>query len=612
MRRITTASLALTLAATGALSGAAAALAQDGSDLKIGVVTDVGTIDDRNFNQYTWEGAQAGAEAIGAPAPQYAISQTSTDIGPNILGFVDQEYDIIVTIGFAAGEDTIKAAKDNPDIKFIGVDQAPCIDENGDPDATFTCAGDPSVLLPNLQGINWREQQPGYLAGIVAAGTSATGHIAAVGGTAVIPAVVNYIEGYANGAKSVNPDVNVTVTYISGAPDAAAFNDPAGGQAVAQQLLAQDPDIDVMFQVAGKTGNGVLQAACDAGIWGIGVDVDQCGGLSSRARRRYDAHSDPSPGVGPDGKTRPGRLRWRRGPEEECMRRITTASLALTLAATGALTGAAAAFAQDGSDLKIGVVTDVGTIDDRNFNQYTWEGAQAGAEAVGAPAPQYAISQTSTDIGPNILGFVDQQYDIIVTIGFAAGEDTIKAAKDNPDIKFIGIDQAPCIDENGDPDATFTCAGDPAVLLPNLQGINWREQQPGYLAGIVAAGASETGHIAAVGGTAVIPAVVNYIEGYANGAKSVNPDVNVTVTYISGAPGRSGLQRSRWRPGRGSAAVGPGLRTSTSCSRSRARPATACCRPPVTRASGVSVWTWTSTSPPPRPQPARSSAPRRS
>ncbi len=123
------------------------------------------------------------------------------------------------------------------------------------------------MLLPNLQGINWREQQPGYLAGIVAASVSKTGHIAAVGGTAVIPAVVNYIEGYANGAKSINPDAVVTVTYVSGAPDTAAFNDPAGGQAIAQQLLAQDPDIDVMFQVAGKTGNGVLQAACDASIY---------------------------------------------------------------------------------------------------------------------------------------------------------------------------------------------------------------------------------------------------------------------------------------------------------------------------------------------------------
>ena len=90
-----------------------------------------------------------------------------------------------------------------------------------------------------------------------------------------MPAVPNYIEGLANGVLSVNPDAVVTVTYVSGAPDAAAFNDPAGGQAIAQQLLAQDPEIDVMFQVAGKTGNGVLQAACDAGIWAVGVDVDQ-------------------------------------------------------------------------------------------------------------------------------------------------------------------------------------------------------------------------------------------------------------------------------------------------------------------------------------------------
>lgn len=275
MRRFTTASLALTMAATGVLAGGVLALAQDASEMKIGLVTDVGTIDDRNFNQYSYEGAVAGAEAIGAPEPDFAISQQSADIGPNIQAFVDQDYDVIVTIGFAAGADTVAAAKANPDISFIGVDQAPCITEEGDPDDTFTCAGDPAALLPNLQGINWREQQPGYLAGIVAASVSETGHIGAIGGTAVIPAVVNYIEGYANGALSVNPDAVVTVTYVSGAPDTAAFNDPAGGQAIAQQLLAQDSDIDVMFQVAGKTGNGVLQAACDAGIWGVGVDVDQ-------------------------------------------------------------------------------------------------------------------------------------------------------------------------------------------------------------------------------------------------------------------------------------------------------------------------------------------------
>jgi basic membrane protein A len=275
MRRITTASLALTIAATSVFAGAAAIVAQDESDLKVGLVTDVGTINDRNFNQYSWEGAQAGAAAVGAAEPQYAISQTSADIAPNIQAFVDQAYDVIVTVGFAAGEDTIKAAAANPDIRFIGVDQAPCIDADGNPDPTFTCAGDPATLLPNIQGINWREQQPGYLAGIVAAATSETGHIAAVGGTKVVPAVPNYIEGYAEGARSVNPDVTVVVSYLSGAPDNTAFGDPAAGQALAQQMLAQDPEIDVIFQVAGLSGNGVLQAACDAGIFGIGVDVDQ-------------------------------------------------------------------------------------------------------------------------------------------------------------------------------------------------------------------------------------------------------------------------------------------------------------------------------------------------
>ena len=283
MRKTRLTSAAVIVAATSLAVGSVVSAQSPGasgapagsSDLKIGLVTDVGTIDDKGFNEYSFAGTVDGAAAIGAAAPQYAISAQSADIGPNIQAFVDQAYDVIVTVGFAAGADTINAARENPDIKFIGVDQAPCIDAEGQPDSTFTCAGDPAALLPNLQGINWREQQPGYLAGIVAASISETGQIAAVGGTQVVPAVPNYIVGYENGAKSINPDINVTVVYASGAPDAAAFNDPAGGQALAQQMLQQNPDIDVFFQVAGKTGNGVLQAACDAGIWAIGVDVDQ-------------------------------------------------------------------------------------------------------------------------------------------------------------------------------------------------------------------------------------------------------------------------------------------------------------------------------------------------
>ena len=146
------------------------------SALKIGLVTDVGTLNDKNFNQYSWEGAQDGATKIGAPAPKSAVSKVSADIAKNIQSFVDQKYDIIVTVGFAGGADTIKAAKANPTIKFIGVDQARLHHQAmPSPTATFKCEGDPAALLPNLQGIGWKEQQPGYLAGIVAASLSKSG-----------------------------------------------------------------------------------------------------------------------------------------------------------------------------------------------------------------------------------------------------------------------------------------------------------------------------------------------------------------------------------------------------------------------------------------------------
>lgn len=245
------------------------------SDLKIGLVTDVGTLDDRNFNQFSWEGAKQGAAAIGAPEPQSVVTTAAADYARNIQSFVDQDYDIIVTVGFALGNDTAIAAKANPEISFIGVDQGVCVDADGAPDPTFACAGDAATLLPNYQGLVFKEAQPGYLAGIVAASISESGHIAAIGGTGVVPAVVNYMRGYQNGALSVNPDITVDLLYVSAAPDAAAFNDPTGGQAFAEQYLGENADTDVLFQVAGKTGNGVIQAACDAGINAIGVDVDQ-------------------------------------------------------------------------------------------------------------------------------------------------------------------------------------------------------------------------------------------------------------------------------------------------------------------------------------------------
>jgi len=257
---------------------AAAPTESAASALKVGVVTDVGQLEDKSFNQASYEGGKAAAEAMGAQF-DVIVTQNISDYKQNIQTFVDQGFNVIITVGFLIGTDTTVAAKENPDVTFIGVDQGICVDENGDPDATFTCAGDAATLLPNYQGIVFAEEQAGYLAGIVAASISQTGTIGAVIGTNV-PATVAYNAGYVAGAKSVNPDIVTLVQEVN--PDAAkGFNDPATGKAIAQQFIGQGAD--VLFQIAGLTGQGVLEAACDANVYGIGVDVDQAETLPNLA-----------------------------------------------------------------------------------------------------------------------------------------------------------------------------------------------------------------------------------------------------------------------------------------------------------------------------------------
>jgi basic membrane protein A len=264
------ASLALTACGGGAATEAPAPAEPAAAPLKIGVVTDVGQLEDKSFNQASYEGAKAAAENVGGTF-DVIVTQNISDYKQNIQTFVDQGFDVVVTVGFLIGTDTTIAAKENPNVKFIGVDQGICVDEAGAPDATFTCAGDAAALLPNYQGIVFAEEQPGYLAGILAASISKSGVIGAVIGTNV-PATVAYNAGYVAGAKSVNPDI-VTLVQETNPDPAKGFNDPATGKAIAQQFIGQGAD--VLFQIAGLTGQGVLEAACDAGIYGIGVDVDQ-------------------------------------------------------------------------------------------------------------------------------------------------------------------------------------------------------------------------------------------------------------------------------------------------------------------------------------------------
>ena len=252
------------------------------SDLTIGVVTDVGTVNDNSYNEFTYVGAQQGAAAIGADPPPVVTPNTATDYAPLIQALVDQDFDVIITTGVDLMPATAAAAKKNPNIWFIGVDQDPCINASGDFDPTSKdCSGDITTLLPRYVAINYAEDQAGYLAGIVAASATKSKIIGAIGGVALCGRCVKYMQGFDLGARSVDPAIKVKTAFVSDTDEMVGFSDQAAGKTFATQFINQYPGLDVLFQAAGVpgadtlTGNGILDAACTAGIDAIGVDVDQ-------------------------------------------------------------------------------------------------------------------------------------------------------------------------------------------------------------------------------------------------------------------------------------------------------------------------------------------------
>jgi basic membrane protein A len=248
------------------------------SDLRIGVVTDVGRLDDASFNQFSNQGAVDAATELGVEH-RVIVTQEIADYRPNIDTLINEGFNVIVTIGFLIGSDTALAARDNPEVHFIGVDQGICVDAEGNPDPTFACEGDAATLIPNYQGIVFAEAEPGYLVGIIAAHISESGVIGSVRGTDV-PAVVAYNDGYTNGARSINPDITVLSVEADPNPEI-GFDNPARGAEIANQMIGQGAD--VIFQIAGNTGRGALEVACDRGIFAIGVDVDQAVSLPQLA-----------------------------------------------------------------------------------------------------------------------------------------------------------------------------------------------------------------------------------------------------------------------------------------------------------------------------------------
>ncbi|GAP17306.1 BMP family ABC transporter substrate-binding protein [Levilinea saccharolytica] len=220
----------------------------------VGLVTDVGKIDDKSFNQSTWEGVKQAEKDLGAVV-QYIETTDSKDYDKNISTFAEAKYDVIVTVGFALGEATIAAAQKYPEVKFIGVDQFQ------------------GETIANLAGLNFPEDHAGFLVGALAAQMTKTGKLGAVLGTDAVPPVWRFGEGYRAGALYIKPDVEINVVYHNDVGFDKTFSDPEWGKTTAISMI--DKGVDIVFGAGGKTGNGALLGAAEKGVYAIGVDTDQ-------------------------------------------------------------------------------------------------------------------------------------------------------------------------------------------------------------------------------------------------------------------------------------------------------------------------------------------------
>lgn len=232
---------------------------------RVGLVTDVGGVNDKSFNQSAWAGVQKAMKDFGVDA-KFIESKQPTDYEKNIDQFATEKYDVIITVGFLMGDATGLKAKQYPNIKFAIVDY-PYFPTKGDKvcdDTKKDCYDDGG--LKNVTSLMFQEDQVGYLAGVLAGGMTKTGTVCTVSGME-IPPVVRFVVGFQNGAKWIKPNVKTLNVYIP------SFTDPAKGKEVGQSMISQG--CDVVFGVGGNTGNGGLLAAKEKGLMAIGVDVDQ-------------------------------------------------------------------------------------------------------------------------------------------------------------------------------------------------------------------------------------------------------------------------------------------------------------------------------------------------
>jgi basic membrane protein A and related proteins len=226
------------------------------SDIKVGMAYDVGGRGDQSFNDSAAAGLDKAKKDFGMDADESEATDGEAESAreERLVTFAEAGYDPIIAVGFAYAESVGKVAAQYPDTHFAIIDDSSLAD------------------TPNVASLVFAEEQGSFLVGAAAALKSEAGHIGFVGGVET-PLIQKFQAGYEAGAKEVNPDITIDVTYLSQPPDFSGFGDPAKGKTAAEGMYQNGADI--VYHAAGGSGGGVFEAAADAGAKAIGVDSDQ-------------------------------------------------------------------------------------------------------------------------------------------------------------------------------------------------------------------------------------------------------------------------------------------------------------------------------------------------
>ena len=242
-------------ATTAAETAGTTTEAASGTALKIGLVTDIGGLDDRSFNFLANQGLDQAEDDLGVEG-RVVISRSNADYVPNLTSLAKAKYDLVIAVGFLMADALDTVAKQFPDTNFAIIDFA---------------QEEMKSKPKNVRGLLFKEQEAGYLvgylAGLVTKQEGGSQQVVGSVGGLKIPPVDRYIAGYRAGAKKASPGITTLNAYSQD------FVDQAKCKELALDQIARGAH--VIFQVAGQCGLGALSAAKEKNVRGIGVDADQ-------------------------------------------------------------------------------------------------------------------------------------------------------------------------------------------------------------------------------------------------------------------------------------------------------------------------------------------------